>query len=368
MAKVFLVGVRGIPNRYGGFERLVEVLAPHLAARGHDVTVFCEGAAEQGWHSDTWEGVHRRFVPVSASGARGTLQYDWRSFGEIPRGSVALIFGYGTALFQMRLRARGVPHAVNMDGIEWQRQKWSGNARRWLRFNEWIAVRLSDLLIADHPEIQRYLRESLGATSEMIAYGVDRSSTAGATLPAHPLLAQLAGRPYFLVIARPEPENQVHLLLEAYRRAGSGVDMLVVGNFDANDYGRGLQRDYPDARFAGPVYDLPVLDVLRRDARLYLHGHSVGGTNPSLIEAMAAGALVAAHDNPFNRWVLGESGGLFFRSADDLAALMAAPLEPAQRAQVIQAAERTCEERYLWPQILGAYESVVDQLVARTRA
>ena len=367
MAKIYLVGVRGIPNRYGGFERLIEVLAPHLAARGHDVTVFCEGSSCKGWKSDNWQGVHRVYVPVSASGAIGTFQYDWRSFAAIPRDAIALIFGYGTAFFQLRLHMRKIPHAVNMDGIEWQRQKWHTCARLWLRFNERAATRLSDLLIADHPEIQRYLLEDLGTMSEMIAYGVDLVGHDDQHLPDNPLLTKQKGRPYFLAVARPEPENQIHILLDAYERAQCNIDMLVVGNFDANAYGRHLQHKHPRVRFTGPVYDFPVLTALRRQALLYLHGHSVGGTNPSLIEAMAAGALVVAHDNRFNRWVLNEDGGLFFQDATELASIMVSPISPQRRARTIQMARLTCEERYLWPNILDAYEAVVNRLIERAR-
>lgn len=365
MASIYLVGVRGIPNRYGGFERLVEVLAPYLATRGHEVTVFCEGAAEEGWKSDLWHGVRRQFVPVSAKGPLATLQYDWRSFGAIPQGAIALIFGYGTACFQLRLRLKLIRHAVNMDGIEWQRQKWSRLARRWLRLNERAAIRLSDILISDHPEIQRYLADNLGAGSTMIAYGVDMSTKSGASHPDHPVLNNQAGRPYFLAIARPEPENQVHVLLDAYMQSQSSQDMIVVGNFDANAYGAELKHSYPKVRFVGAIYETDVLNAMRQQATLYLHGHSVGGTNPSLIEAMAAGALVAAHDNPFNRWVLGNDGGLFFTSVEDLAALMAVPPTPEARVQMIRTARQACEERYLWPDILDEYQSVVDRLIAQ---
>lgn len=368
MASIYLVGVRGIPNRYGGFERLVEVLAPYLVMQGHEVTVFCEGPAQDGWKTDFWNDVRRQFVPVSAKGPLATLQYDWRSFRAVPKGAVALIFGYGTACFQLRLRLKGIKHAVNMDGIEWQREKWSPLARRWLRLNEWAAAKLSDMLISDHPEIQRYLANSLGAGSTMIAYGVDMSDAAPRTDPDHPVLSELAGRPYFLAIARPEPENQVHILLEAYTRSKSGQEMIVVGNFDANTYGTELKRKYPKARFVGPVYEMGVLNALRQGATLYLHGHSVGGTNPSLIEAMAAGALVTAHDNPFNRWVLGNDGGLYFSSPEDLADMMATPPSPQARTAMVNQARQTCEDRYLWPNILNDYRGIVDRLISRSDA
>ena len=364
MAQIYLIGVRGIPNRYGGFERLVEVLAPHLVRQGHMVTVFCEGGAAPP-NDDLWQGVHRRFIPVETTGPRGTLAYDWRAFGEVPRGGVALIFGYGTALYQWRLRRRGVRHAVNMDGLEWQRQKWGPLARLWLRLNERAAVAFADLLIADHPSIQIDLERRLGASSTMIAYGVDLPPPA-APAATMALPAGLQTDDYLLVIARPEPENQIHLLLQAHARSGSRLPLVVVGQFDENAYGRELRRQHPEVRFLGPIYDAALLDTLRRHCRLYLHGHSVGGTNPSLIEAMAAGAPVVAHDNPFNRWVLGDRGGWFFRDVEALTATLASPPSDTGRRDAVAAARESCRERFLWADILAAYGRIVDRLADPT--
>ena len=185
MANIYLIGVRGIPNRYGGFERLVEVLAPDLVSRGHSVTVFCEvDEAAATPDDDLWLGVHRRYIPTRFKGPLGTIEYDWRSFQAVPAGALALIFGYGTGTFQRRLRRLGVRHAVNMDGIEWQRAKWGRSARAWLKFNEQEAARLADELIADHPEIQTYLQQELHRPSTMIAYGVDDEAL-------HPLVGRI---------------------------------------------------------------------------------------------------------------------------------------------------------------------------------
>lgn len=367
MAQIFLIGVRGIPNRYGGFERLVEVLAPHLVRQGHEVTVFCEGDRDGSTPimDDLWHGVRRQFVPVSTGGALATLQYDWRSFARVPRGAIALIFGYGTALFQLRLKRLAIRHAVNMDGIEWQRQKWGRSARVWLRINERVAAMLSDELIADHPEIKSYLQREFGAMSTMIAYGVDLETFDGTLQNDHPLLARYPRDSYLLVIARPEPENQIHILLDAHAKSGRQLPLLVVGSFESNAYGRHLRRSHPTVDFAGPVYDIAVLNSLRARAKLYLHGHSVGGTNPSLIEAMAAGAPVVAHDNPFNRWVLGEAGGWFFHGVDDLAALLREMPDDSQRQRAVTEARAACQARFLWPQILAGYDSVVERLVGR---
>ena len=172
---VYIVGVRGIPNRYGGFERLVEVLAPHLARLGRRVTVFCEGN-ETTPDRDWWNGVERRFIERAHAGVAGTVRYDLQAFRLVPRGAIVLIFGYGTAIFQAILRARNIPHCVNMDAIEWQREKWGRAAKAWLRLNERLAVQMSDLLIADHPEIKRDLYERFGRSAAMIAYGVEANS------------------------------------------------------------------------------------------------------------------------------------------------------------------------------------------------
>ncbi|KAI3592325.1 Alpha-D-GlcNAc alpha-1,2-L-rhamnosyltransferase [Cupriavidus sp. U2] len=373
MANVYLIGVRGIPNRYGGFERLVEVLAPHLASQGHDVTVFCNDdptVNPSGTTEDRWLGVRRRFVSVRRSGPLGTIEYDWRSFKEVPPGSVALIFGYGTGIFQRYLKQKGIRHAVNMDGIEWRREKWGRVARIWLRMNERSAARQADILIADHPEIQRYLQEELGKASTMIAYGVDDDALepGDRSRLSHPLLDQYPDQSFSLVVARPEPENQIHVTLDAFERSAKKLPMVVLGNFEINDYGRQLRAAHPDVHFAGGVYDAPVLNELRRRSSLYIHGHSVGGTNPSLIEAMAAGALLVAHENPFNRWVMGgDASGLFFKEAKDLAVHLDNPPAPALRESMIAAARQRCVDQFLWRRILDEYDGVIERLLQASR-
>jgi glycosyltransferase involved in cell wall biosynthesis len=326
------------------------------------VTVFCE--TDEVRQPDRWQGVERIFLARRFGGAAGTIAYDLESFRRVRPGSVALLFGYGTAIFQPLLRARRVPHAVNMDGIEWKRAKWGHAARWWLRLNEALAARVADVLIADHPEIALSIQTRFGRVPEMIAYGVELPVTAARPDPSHPLLERYPPDGFDLVIARPEPENQIRLLLEGWQASGAACPLLVVGLFGSTDYGRALMADFPTAHFAGPIYDMPVLDCLRRRARTYLHGHSVGGTNPSLIEAMAAGALVVAHDNRFNRWVLGE-GGLYFRDARDLAAILASPPTGVARAAHLAAARARCEADFLWPHILARYETVVATLSDR---
>ena len=367
MADVAIISVRGIPNRYGGFERLVEVLAPHLVSTGRRVTVFCEADAPD-IRNDQWRGVERHFIRRRLPGPMGTIAYDVESMIKVKPGSVALVFGYGTAILHgALLSGRGIPHCVNMDGIEWMRAKWSPAARKWLKINELKAAKYGDVLISDHPEIANSLQQRFGVPSEMVAYGVDIKTDAGTSDARHPILDAFAGRPFHLIIARPEPENQIRLLLEGWRASGGGTPVIIVGNFESTDYGRQLMSDFSEAHFAGPIYDAAVLDALRARASCYLHGHSVGGTNPSLIEAMAAGALVVAHDNVFNRWVLGD-GGLFFEDAEQLGALMRGLPAAAEREGMIANAHARCREDFMWPQILERYTDIVERLEARLPA
>eukprot|EP01031_Cornospumella_fuschlensis_P013669 gene13669-16711_t len=200
----------------------------------------------------------------------------------------------------------------------------------------------------------------------MIAYGIDDSALKpDETQLRHPLLEKYPENGYFLIVARPEPENQIHVLLDAYARSRRHLPMVVLGNFEANAYGRQLRASHPEAHFAGGVYDAQVLDALRRRSALYLHGHSVGGTNPSLIEAMAGGALVAAHDNVFNRWVLSDAGGLYFTSAEDLRRDMdGAPFSPQRRESQVAAARQRCMEQFRWQRILADYDAVLARLGA----
>jgi len=366
MTDVVILGTRGIPNKYGGFERLVEVLAPYLAERGHAVTVICEGESEESLEStDMWRGVRRLFIPTG-SGAFSTLSYDLRSFARVREGSVALICGYGTAVFQLFLWKRGVPHCVNMDGIEWRRAKWGGIAKLWLRLNEIIATKLSDELVADHPEIQRYLSESLRARSTMIPYGAGVNEAINPGERTDAILSRSQKEAYFLLVARPEPENQVHVILGAYKASRRRAPFWVIGDFSRTQYGRALMVQHPEVEFLGPIYSGGVLNDLRRNCLLYFHGHSVGGTNPSLIEAMAAGSLICAHDNVYNRWVL-DAGGVYFKTADDAKRHMDDESLQGQRDLFVARALDACAQKFRWEDVLAAYEQVVLRLDALRR-
>lgn len=359
---VAILGCRGIPARHGGFETFAEILATDLVGRGWSVDVYCQEAGDGPVRTDDWRGVTRHRIPVPRSGALGTVQFDLRSMrlASRRRGPI-LLLGYNTGLFAAIARLHGRAVLVNMDGLEWRRAKWSFAARAWLRINEIATARIASHLVADHPEIARHL-EPLAAPDRitMIPYGAEAppDGDAGRTLDE----LGLTPGGYLLWVARIEPDNRALDVIEAYGRRPRGLPLVMVGDLEVGSrrYHRTVRdRASPGVRLPGPIYDRDRLGILRRHAAGYLHGHRVGGTNPSLVEALAAGNPVLADDNPFNRWTAGDAA-LYFRTVDELdARLGELERDPDLRARLSAAAVRQHAERFRWPPILDRYRALL---------
>lgn len=356
-----ILGTRGVPAAHGGFETFAERLALYLVSQGHSVTVYCqsERGVDLDGREDNWQGIHRVHFGTSRSGALGTMQFDLTCVRHVlDRPGVDLVLGYNTAIFNLLQKRRGRQVYMNMDGIEWKRSKWSWPARLWLFANEIIGANLTDLPIADHPEIRAHVARRCRRRPVMIPYGADVIDRAD---PAH--LARFGVLPgeYFVSIARIEPENSIAEIVGAHAAAETGRKLVVLGRLDPdNAYHRNLKQIAgADVVFPGAIYDAPVVQALRFHARAYMHGHQVGGTNPSLVEALGAGNAVIAHDNRFNRWTAGE-GQFYFGSVpeavmhlrrlsvDDLA---------IRRAQA--AARARHAEAFDWIDVLSRYQALM---------
>ena len=357
-----ILGTRGVPAAHGGFETFAERLALHLVGRGWRVTVYCQDDGAGPWHADEWQGVQRVRIPVATEGPAGTIVFDWKAtLHAARRPGLCLTLGYNTALFCVLLRLARVPNIINMDGIEWQRAKWGPVAKAWFWLNEHLGSRLGNHLVADHPEIARHLGRAASASKiTMIPYGADRL----ADLPAASVRALgLEPGGYLSLVARPEPENSVLEVVQAFSRQPRGVKLAVLGAYrDDQPYHRAVRAAASaEVCFLGPIYDQPVVQSLRLHSLAYLHGHRVGGTNPSLVEALGAGNAVIAHDNRFNRWVLGEAG-CFFDSADALHRQLCTLLhDPARLAAMRAASRQRFEAAFTWPVVLAAYEGLLDK-------
>lgn len=355
-----ILGTRGVPAAHGGFETFAEHLAQHLVARGWRVVVYCQPQGPGPRHDDIWQGIERVHIPVHQTGPVGTVVFDWHATRHAAdHRDLCLTLGYNTAAFCAMLRLRGVPNLINMDGLEWSRAKWGPMAKTWLWLNEWLACWLANHLLADHPDIKAHLKSRVrGSKITIIPYGAD--AVAAAPEKRVRELGLTPGR-FLTVVARPEPENSLLEIVEGFSRRPRGIELVVLGHYaDSHPYHRAIKACAGrDVRFLGAIYDKATLQALRFHSLAYVHGHKVGGTNPSLVEALGAGNAVLAHDNRFNRWVAGDSA-VFFTCADTFSsALEQLLLDPARvRALQAHALNRFAQE-FTWPQVLGQYEQLL---------
>lgn len=360
MRHVRILGIRGLPAAHGGFETFAEHLALYLRDRGWRVTVYCQIDGDGPVYEDNWEGIHRVNIPVDVPGPRGTMVFDWRAIVHAAHSrDLCLTLGYNTALFCAWLRLRGVPNIINMDGIEWRRAKWSGAARAWFWLNDWAGCWLGNHLVADHPEIARHLetRVSSGKIT-MIPYGADSLTE----VPDSPVraLGLEPGR-YLTLIARPEPENSILEVVTGFSSSPRGVQLVVLGNYDdRNAYHKAVKSAAgPEVRFVGAIYDKPIVHALRAHCLAYVHGHQVGGTNPSLVEALGAGNPVLAHDNRFNRWVA-DTAAKYFSNAEGFDSCVGSLLSNSSAVlQMQETARSRFRAKFQWSEILDQYEQVL---------
>jgi glycosyltransferase involved in cell wall biosynthesis len=357
---LLILGTRGVPANHGGFETFAERYALFLAERGWRVSVYCQEDVEkvgEGVRTDVWRGITRIFVQTARKGGLGTLDFDWKCVRDaLKRPGLCLVLGYNGAAFLPVLRLAGRKVFTNMDGIEWKRPKWPLPVRAWLFVNEWIAAWTSQRLVADHPAIAAHLasRRPRKATV-VIPYGGEPVETA----PTEPLAA-LGLKPgrYMVSIARIEPDNNILTLVKAFSAARRGARLVVLGKLeDRNPYHAKVRAAASDeVVFPGAIYDPNIVRALRFHARAYLHGHTVGGTNPSLVEALWAGNAVIAHDNVYNRWTAGEAA-LLFKDVGSCAAVIALALaDDGLIARLSQAARERAAAAFRWRDVLVAYE------------
>jgi len=358
---IAIVGTRGIPNRYGGFEQCAEKLSVGLVELGYRVIVY--NTHNHPWREAEFHGVEivRKWCPESLFGGFAHIHYDRICLGDALRrkADAVLEMGYQSAALSLLLYNPGRTRIIaNMDGMEWQRQKWSRAQQRFIRWAEGVMVRRSHLLVADNPGIADYLQATYGRTSTMIPYGAEPFSQVQPELLA---AYGLQPQQYWLLIARMEPENNIEMVLEGYRQSNSPLPFVVVGNC-THGYGRQLRQRYgSDAiRFVGAIFNTPILNNLRHHARACFHGHSVGGTNPALLEAMAAGALVVAHDNIFNRSVLQEHAFYFASAAEVAARIDAGEQLDGVRAAYADAGQQRIAEHYRWDSIVRQYADLIE--------
>lgn len=352
--KVAIIGTQGVPANYGGFESLVENIIGDNCPADVRYTVFCS-SSDMYSRQPSYKGAALKYVPLHANGIH-SIPYDMLSMCRVMRGfDVILVLGVSGCLFLPVLRMfTSAKIIVNIDGLEHKRDKW-GNAARWiLRNSEAMAVRYADVIVADNKGIQDYVRQTYDRPSELIAYGGDHVHRHLSAEKTEAILERyrLKKRRYAITVCRIEPENNSHIILEAYSRINA--PLVFIGNWNHSEWSRSLRSKYSvysNLHLLDAIYDLDILYALRSSAGVYLHGHSAGGTNPSLVEAMHFGMPIIAYDVVYNRETT-ENKAYYFRSADDLVSLLGrTDLQGSDMKEIAQS-------RYTWRHISRQYSDL----------
>ncbi|MNE14259.1 Glycosyl transferases group 1 [compost metagenome] len=361
MKTIHILGIRGVPAQHGGFETFAEKLSLYLIERGWNVVVYCQEDGDGNITESSWRGVRRIHIPINRPGAAGTMHFDFKaSKHALSQNGLFLTLGYNTATFNILQRIKGQVNIINMDGIEWRRDKWGLLAKTWFWLNERAGCFIGNHLVADHPKIKEHLETRVSSKKiTMIPYGGDAVLDAEPTLIAPYGLEPLQ---YSIIIARPEPENSFLEMVQAFSKQPRNHKLVVLGNFqpDKNEFHRKvIDAASSEVIFPGAIYDAPVVQALRFFSKFYLHGHRVGGTNPSLVEAMGAGCAVIAHDNKFNRWVAGDKA-VYFKDMQSCAEIFNHLLNDNETFKEMKLGSISrFDERFTWERVLKEYEDLL---------
>ncbi len=364
--RIALLGTRGIPANYGGFETFAEQLATRLAERGHEVTVYCR-TNNVSYPADWYQGVRLVKLPTIPHKYFDTIAHTFLSTVHLlfRRADVALYCNGANTIFTALPRLAGIPAVINVDGLERHRKKWNALARRWYAFSERLTTLCPTAVVTDAQAIADYYRERYGQPSSFIPYGA-----ATGPVTTRETLDRLGLEPegYFLYVSRMEPENNALLVVRAFERTTASKKLVLVGDAPyAPEYIRRVRatRD-PRIVFTGYVYGSGYHE-LQAHSFAYIHATEVGGTHPALVEAMGRGRCVLYLNNAENREVAGEAGIGF---ENDEAALAAAlervgAMGEGERLEWGRRALERALERYDWERVTDRYEELLGRCVGR---
>lgn len=371
--KVAFVSTRGIPNRYGGFEQFAEHVSVGLVKRGHEVTVY--SPHYHPYQESEYKGVRIKHIYSPEQwmgGSVGSFFYDYYCLKDaLKKENFDIIYeaGYTSIIpAYIRFNVKNIKHPIfttNMDGLEYKRTKFNSLVRKFVFWEEKMAVRHSHYLIADNMGVHDYYQEKYGKESKFLAYGADIHDDWNEALLQE---FGLRANNYYLIVARLEPENNLVMAIDGYLKSTEkGKRPLIIVGKTNTPHGKELVKKYGNetsVHFLGGIYDFKKLDSVRHFSYAYFHGHSVGGTNPSLLEAMAAGCFMMANDNVFNRTVLKENA-LYYRTADDVCGLLNG-IEDKVKERKELLVRRNWEEIkavYSWEKLIDEHEKYFDWLL-----
>jgi len=357
-----ILGTRGIPAHYGGFETFAEELSTRLAARGHSITVYCREKYPQ----PTYRGVHLKYLPTIRHKYFDTLAHTCLSTFHLAAGAVydgVLYCNAANAVFTWIPRVLGMPVALNVDGLERNRKKWNSLAKTWYRISERLATWMPNAVITDAHSIATYYREEYGRASEMIPYGAEVGAVETSAVLDR---LGLEHRRYFLYVSRMEPENNALLVREAFEQLRTPFKLALIGDapYAAEYIGRVRATNDPRIMIPGAIYGTGYHE-LGSHCFAYIHATEVGGTHPALIEAMGRGALTLYLDTAENAEVAGDAGLPFQRDTLIQVLDRALNMPEAERETYRAKARERVRTRYSWDAVTDAYEKLLTRLATR---
>lgn len=365
--KIGIIGTRGIPNHYGGFEQFAEYLSKYLVEQGQEVTVY--NSHVHPYQESSWNGVQIVHCkdPEDKMGTAGQFIYDLNCIRDARKKDfdVILQLGYTSSSVWGRLLPKKPVIITNMDGLEWKRTKFGKNVRRFLKRAEKLAVKTSDYLVADSVGIQQYLEKKHKVKSHYIPYGANLF-----TNPDESYLEQYNLLPYGydMLVARLEPENSIEIILDGVAQSSRDRPFLVVGKHETR-YGEYLKEKFKGCkkiRFQGGIYNIETLNNVRYFSNIYFHGHTVGGTNPSLLEAMASGAYICANNNIFNKTIL-EDDALYFKTSDEVRQVLELFSKESKEArEMVDSNNKKILNLYSWDLINQAYLELMEKCLSNS--
>ena len=352
-----ILGTRGIPNAYGGFEQFAQYLAKGLVEKGHVISVY--NSSSHPYQESKWHGIQIIHCndPENKIGTAGQFIYDYNCLKDARKRDfdILLQLGYTSSSVWYHFLPKKAINIINMDGLEWKRAKYNKLTQKFLQWAERLAARHGDVLVADSTGIKDYIQTKYQKKAVYIPYGADIPESFSESYLKD---LSLQANQYYLLIARMEPENNIELVIRGYLESGHHYPLIILGNTQ-NRYGQFLFKKYASGsvRFPGSIYDLALINSLRHFSALYFHGHSVGGTNPSLLEVMACGCNIAAHDNVFNKAVLGDDA-TYFSSSSGVKEII--NLYPNRDNHLLYQQNNLQKIRkiYRWDKIINEYETL----------
>lgn len=360
--KVAIIGTVGLPAKYGGFETLAAHLVEELSDQ-YDFTVYCSSKkySKEG-RSDEWNGVKLKYLPLDANGIQ-SVPYDTLSIVHaLFTSNVLLVLGVAGAWVLPFIKLfTNKKIIISIDGIEWKRDKWPLAAKLYLWWAEKLAVRFSHIDISDNESIQDYTSLRYKTISRVIEYGADHTKENLTPSSQHTEKYPFLAEKYAVKVCRIEPENNVHTILKVFCEL-PGRTLVLVGNWNNSQYGKDLKAQYSkfeNIHLLDSIYNQEVIDLIRGNASLYIHGHSAGGTNPSLVEAMFLGLPIISNSVSYNRTTT-EHKAFYFTNEKELKNIIVT-LTNQDLENCADQMKKIAERRYIWKKIAKKYSNLIEE-------